>query len=75
MDRSVDAANGVHLIRHAAGLVGAREIADNHTLRSANELGQTVCTRRVSRVEHHFVPILKKLSRCRQTQIGRRAGQ
>jgi hypothetical protein len=67
MDYGVDAANCIHLIRDAAGFVSVRQVSDRDACRSTNQVGHTIQTRRVARVQHHLMPILNKLSRRRPT--------
>jgi len=62
-----------HLIRHAARLVRACEIADHHASGSTSEVAHTARTLRVPRVQHHLVPAVEKVSRRRPTQAGRRS--
>jgi hypothetical protein len=73
VDHGVDSADRVHVVRHAARLVGASEITDGYARRARSEIGESGCTRRVARVQHHLVPFVEKTPPRGQTQPGRRS--
>ena len=71
VDQGVDSADRVHLVRHAARLVGSCEIPDGDARRARSEVGESRRTRRVPRLQHHLVPVVEKTPRRGETQLGR----
>jgi hypothetical protein len=68
----VHSADRVHLIRHAAGLLGTGEIADDHARRPECEVVHTGGTCRGSRVQHDPVPVVEEgLGGCPAEPVGR----
>src|SRR5205823_14088994 len=72
VDDGIHSADRIHLIRHAAGLLGTGEIADDHTRRPDCEVVHAGGTCRGSCVQHDPVPVVEEGSGgCPAEPVGR----